>query len=228
MNSFLSWVAGPIIQQVAERNPFGKHYVRLGPLIGIVGYQVYQQGGVLGYALSEKPLLLGKLLGLVAEKDPPADVYLLNLRPMVQDSLNKVKQDEMTFFQLYVVKEFIDQEIDVFEWPPSWKLNEKEDERTAFNIMRISYRKGAAFGFCYPSKFTACWERSYQIQPDKDWQWLYSKGLQISGKQPTTTLPEAITNMANLALIWANNDETVKLHSEDLDFLQSLIQRPNK
>jgi hypothetical protein len=228
MSSFLSLVAGPTIQQVAERNTFGKHYVRLGPLIGIVGYLVYQQGGVLGYALSEKPLLLGKLLGLVDENDPPADVYLLNLRPMVQDSLNKVGKDEITFFQLYIVNEFADLGIDIFEWPPSRKLNEKENEQTAFNIMRISYRKGAAFGYCYPSKFTACWERSYQIQPDKDWQWLHLQGLQISGKQPTTTLSEAITNMANLALNWANNDVTIKLDSEDLDTLQTLARRSSR
>ena len=103
MSIFLSWVAGPTIQQVAERSFFRKQYVRVSRLIGIVGYWVYQQGGVLGYTLGEEPILLGKLMGLVAETDPPADVYLNNFRPAVLDSLNTVDQDEMTFFQIYIV-----------------------------------------------------------------------------------------------------------------------------
>ena len=222
MSSFLSWVAGPTIQQVAEQGYFGKPYVRLSRLIGIVGYWVYQQGGVLGYALSEEPILLGKLMGLVAETDPRADVYLENFRLAVKDSLNTVDQDELTFFQVYIVKELADLGVDIFEWPPSRRLYEKGDEKFAFNVMRISYRKGAAFGYNYPSKFTACWERSYRIQPDNDWEWLYSQGVQISKKQPETTLSEAVTNMANLALNWAKNDEPDKLTIRELDVLENL------
>ncbi len=196
--------------------------MRLSRLIGIVGYWVYQQGGLLGYALSEEPILLGKLLGLVDEKDPRADEYLRKLRPMVSDSLYTVDQNELTFFQVYIVSEFADADIDVFEWPPSKKLDEKADNRYAFNVMRISYRKGAAFGFGFPSKFTDCWERSYRIQPDDDWQWLYSQGLQISEKQPETTLSEAVTNMANLALNWGKNDQPGTLTTLELDFLKNL------
>jgi len=228
MSSFLSWVAGPTIQQVAEQGLFGKPYVRLSRLIGIVGYWVYQQGGVLGYALSEEPILLGKLMGLVPETDPPADVYLRTFRPTVMNGLNTVDQDEMTFFQIYIVKELADFDIDVFEWPPSKKLDEEADEVFAFNVMRISYRKGAAFGFNFPSKFAACWERSYIIQPDNDWQWLYSRGLQISEKQPKTTLSEAITNMANLALNWATNDGSGTLNTQELIILKNLAESSNR
>jgi hypothetical protein len=228
MSSFLSRVAGPIIQQVAEQDSFGKQYVRLSRLIGIVGYWVYQQGGVLGYALSEEPILLGKLMGLVPETDPPADVYLRNFRPAVLDSLNTVDQDEMTFFQIYIVKELSDLGIDIFEWPPSKKLNETADENFAFNVMRISYRKGAAFGYNISSKFTVCWERSYRIQPDSDWPWLYSQGLQISEKQPKTTLSEAITDMANLALNWAKNDGSGTLNAQELIILKNLAESSNR
>jgi hypothetical protein len=228
MSSFLSWVAGPTIQQAAEQSYFGKPFVRLSRFIGIVGYWVYPQGGVLGYALSEEPILLGKLMGLVPETDPPADVYLKNFRPAVLDSLNTVDQDEMNFFQIYIVKELADLSIDVFEWPPSKKLDEKADEIFAFNVMRISYRKGAAFGFNFSSKFAACWERSYRIQPDDDWKWLYSQGLQISEKQPKITLTEAVINMANLALNWAKNNGNVTLNKQELIILNNLAGNSNR
>jgi hypothetical protein len=224
MSIFLSWVAGPHIQQVAERTFFGKHYIRVSRLIGIVGYWVYQQGGVLGYALGDEPLLLGKLLGLFEERDPRADEYLRKLRPMVQDSLNRVDQDELTFFQVYLVNEFADLGIDIFEWPPSEKLNKKADENFAYNVMRISYRKGASFAFNFPSKFRECWERSYNIKLDDDWQWLYSRGLQITAKQPDTTLPEAVINMANLALEWIKNDESDTFSTRESNVLQNLVK----
>ena len=71
MTSFLTVIATPAVQQVAEKSFFGKSHVRIGRLFNVIGYWVYQQGGVMGYALNDNPQLLAKLVA-------PPNTYIDN------------------------------------------------------------------------------------------------------------------------------------------------------
>ena len=102
MISFLTVIAIPAVQQVGKESFLGKSQVRIGELFNVIGYWVYQQGGVMGYALINNPELLAKL---VVSPNTYSDIgkaieELYSLRETVASELEQVRNEEKNFFHL--------------------------------------------------------------------------------------------------------------------------------
>jgi len=222
MLSFLHYVSSPAVQQVSEKGLFGKTFVRLGKLYFTIGYWVFHQGAVLGYSLKDHPTLLGKFLPRI---DPEFAVeYIYNLRTVITGHLTKSEGHKRDFAQLYTIREFRELGIDIMAqpWPPSKTLNTKMNEEAASNIMVRSFHEGVAFGYHFPEIFKECWENTYRIVPDDEWQEARAYGLQISGTQEKRPLSTAIAEIAELALCWMTEDAPHLFSHHEIQLLRNL------
>ena len=231
MASFLTVIATPAIRQVSEKSVFGKPYVRIGRLFNVIGYWVYQEGGVLGYSLRDNSALLGKLAAppeIVNINEAEIIEYFKGLSEKVASELEEVKDEEKTFFYLYTVRELRSIGIELIRWPPDKNLEKKADAEFAGDVMRISFLKGIALGFNFPEQFSIYWDNTYRMRPDSEWQEFRNRhrGLILSKeKQEKRTLKQAIVEMAENAIIWGTHEIPNVLDSHDIEILNSLISR---
>ncbi len=231
MCSFLTFVARPAVEQVTKRPIFGKPYTSIGSLFCVIGWTVYQVGGVLGYCLRDTPKLLAKLAvppGITAINEEEIIKEIKESSSIVESELREVKDEEKTFFYLYTVRELCGIGIDFFQWPPDKRLKEKADAEFAGNVMRISFVRGIDFGFNFPEQFVIYWDNTYRIVPDTEWQELYREGVVVSETQHNPTLKEAIVANAELAMIWNENQSPKMLDPNDICVLQAIIEANRK
>ena len=219
--SFVTLVAAPAWRQVTEKTLFGKLYVRVGRLFMAVGYWVYQQGGALGYGLRGHPTLLGKVLGADPEK---AAEYVAGLGDVVREHPPEAeaKGGEKTFFHLYVVPQLRGLGIDILAWPPSKDLDKKVGPETVELVTRVSFSQGAAFGYHLPELFRECWEITYRMRPDSEWQEARRFGLALSETQQDRPLEGAVAELAAAAVEWAAEEAPGLLDDSELGVLNSL------
>lgn len=231
MASFLTVIVTPAIRQVSEKSVFGKPYVRIGRLFNVIGYWVYQQGGVLGYYLRYSPALLGKLAAppeLTNINETEIVEYFKGLSETVASALEEVKDQEKTFFYLYTVRELRSIGIELIRWPPDKNLEKKADAEFAGDVMRISFLKGIALGFSFPEQFSAYWDNTYRMRPDSEWEEMRKRGIVFSEMQQKRTLNEAIAEMAENAIIWGTHEAPSVLDIHDIEILKSLISHRKK
>jgi hypothetical protein len=224
MINFIAIVAAPSIQLVLEKGLFGKPYIRLGKLVATVGCFVFQEGGVLGYALAGHPTLLGKLITDVST-DIPLEQFtkeLTRTRGLVEKYLAEAEGQEKTFLDLYTIREFRGMGIDILARHPSKKLDEKVNMKMASDVIALAFAKGTAFGYHFPAKFKEYWEQQYRMQPDSEWQNARAHGLALPEVQQTRTLKEAIATIAEMALGW-DAEESHRLDKHEIQFLKSLV-----
>lgn len=220
MASFLSAIAAPAVRQVSEQRLLGKPFVRLGKLFIVVGYWVYQQGGVLGYGLKGHPALLGKLLPRV---DPEqAAKYVASLHEVVTAHLAESEGQEKTFFHLYIIREFRGLGVDITAWPPSKVLYKKVSPEMTSDTMVMSFIEGAALGYHFPELFKEYWDNTYRKRPDSEWQGLRARGIILSEVQQTLSLSAAISNIAEMAHLWAAEEAPQLLDSHEVQLLKRL------
>jgi hypothetical protein len=227
MTSFLTVIATPAVMQVTEKSIFGKPFVRIGRLFHVIGYWVYQQGGVLGYALRDNPGLLGKLASppeITNIKDTEIVEYFKGLSEKVASELKEAKDEEKTFFHLYTVRELRSIGIELIKWPPDKNLDKKADAEFAGDVMRISFIEGIALGFNFPEQFSLYWDNTYRMRPDSEWKEMRKRGIVLSEMQEKRTLKKAIVEMAENAIIWGPNT----LDRHDIEILKSLISHHKK
>jgi len=228
MSSFLAFIASPAVRQVTKRPIFGKPYTTLGSLYGVVGFWVYQAGGVLGYCLRDTPDLLVKL----AE---PAEILLaINTEALikgikesvsiVESGLKEMEGEEKTFFHLYTLRQLRSIGIDSARWPPDKRLNDKADTECAGGVMRTAFVLGIGFGFNLPEEFAVYWDNTYRIRPDSEWQKWYERGIVRSKTQRKQTLEEAIAELAEGAIIWNKGQSPKVLDANDIRVLQEIIK----
>ena len=225
MTSFLTIIATPAVQQVGEKSLFGKPKVSIGSLFGVIGFWVYQQGGVVGYALRDNPNLLTKL---VAPPDTclngeQAVQEMHSLRETVASAVEQVKHEEKTFWHLYTLRELHSIGIKLTSSPPDKALKKKADANFAGNVMRIAFIEGCALGFNFPDEFLTYWEETYQIRPPGKWIEMYERGIVHSKVQPLRTLGNAIRETAEAAIAWAEEEASGILNDDDIRSLQKLI-----
>lgn len=231
MSSFLSFLATPVIKQVSKKTIFGKPYARIGSLFAVVGFSVYQAGGVLGYFLRETPNLLAKLAvppGITTINEKQIIKEIKESSSIIESELKEVEDEEKTFFYLYTVRELRNIGIDFFRWPPDKKLNKKANADFAGDVMRIAFIKGIDFGFNFPEQFAIYWDNTHRIIPDSEWQELHQRGVVLSETQRNLTLNEAIVDIAEGAIIWGTNQSPNMLDPNDICVLQAIIEANKK
>jgi hypothetical protein len=227
MPSFLTFLATPAVKQVSKKPIFGKPYTNVGRLFIVIGWWVYQQGGVLGYCSRDIPNLLAKLA-------VPPQITTINTAEIikgikesssiVESELKEMEGKEKTFFHLYTVRELRSIGIDFPQWPPDKKLNEKVDAESAAQVMRTSFVRGIDFGFNFPEEFAVYWGNTYRIRPDSKWQEWYERGIVRSKLQQKRTLKEAIVELAEGALVWNKSQSPKKLNDNDICVLKGIIE----
>jgi hypothetical protein len=231
MSSFLTFLATPTVKQVTKRPIFGKPYTRIRSLFLVIGYMVYQEGGVLGYCLRDTPNLLAKLAvppGITTINEEEIIKEIKESSSIVESQLKEMEGEEKTFFYLYTVRELRGIGIDFFRWPPDKRLKEKADAKFAGDVMRISFVRGIDFGFNFPEQFAIYWDNTYRIVPDSEWQELYQRGIVLSKTQFNPTLKEFIVAIAELAIIWNKNQSPKMLDPNDICVLQAIIEANRK
>lgn len=205
MTSFLTVIAQPTINRVAEKQLIGKPYVRVGKLFKVLGNRIYQQGGVLGYSLRNKPQLLGRLAA--TEKFPVMNEtetvdYFGGLSAQIASELEEVKDYDKTFFNLYTMRELRSVGIELISRPPDKRLEEKAGDDFARDLIEVSFHKGIGLGFNFPEQFSMYWNNSYSIKPDNELEQLSKQGLVLSEIQERRTLNDAIIEIAEVAMSW--------------------------
>ena len=230
MSSFLTFVARPAVKQVAKRPIFGKPYTSIGSLFIVIGWWVYQEGGVLGYFLRDTPNLLAKLAvppGITAINEEEIIKEIKESSSIVESELKEVEDEEKTFFHLYTFRELRDIGIDILREPLDKhlkKLREKADVDYAGLVMRIAFVKGIDFGFNFPEEFATYWDNTYRIWPDSKWQEWRQRGIVRSKTQHKLTLNEAIVEIAEGAIIWNRNQSPKMLEPNDICVLKGIIE----
>lgn len=226
MASFLTVIATPAIRQVTEKSIFGGPYVRIGRLFHVIGYWVYQQGGVLGYALRDNPALLGKLAAppeITNTNEVEIVEYFKELSEKVASELEEVKDEEKAFFHLYTVRELRGIGIELIRWPPDKNLEKKANAEFVGDVMRISFIKGIALGFNFPEQFSIYWDNTYRVRSDSEWEEMRNRGIVLSEMQEKRTLKKAIVEMAENAILWGTDESPHSLDKDDIETLKSLI-----
>jgi len=227
MASFLTFLAAPAVRQVSKRPVFGKPYVTVGSLFCTIGWWVYQSGGVLGYCLRDSPNVLARLAvppGIAAINEDQIIQEVRGSADIVAAELKEAEDDEKTFFYLYTVRELRGIGIDIQQWPPDKRLNEKADAEFAGDVMRISFVRGIDLGFNFPGQFAVYWENTCRVRPDTEWQKWCERGIVPSKIQQRLTLKAAITEVLEGAVVWNKSQSPSMLASDDIRVLQAVIE----
>lgn len=230
MSSFLTFLVTPAVQQVVKTPIFRKPYTSVGSLFIVIGWWVYQQGGVLGYVFRDNPNLLAKLavppeITVIDEKQIIAE--LKELSSEVESRLKENEAEEKTFFHLYTFRELRNIGVDLSRGPLGKnlkKLREKVNAELAGDVMRMAFAEGTAFGFNFPEQFAIYWENTYRMRPDSEWQEWRQRGIILSEKQQKLELNEAIAELAEGAIIWNENQSPKMLDRNDIGVLQAIIE----
>ena len=227
MSSFLSFLAAPAVKQASKRPIFGKPYTSIGSLFIVIGWWVYQQGGVLGHCLRDTPNLLAKLAvpsGTTAIKKEEIIREIKESSSIVESELEEMKGEEETFFHLYTVRELHRIGIDFPQWPPDKRLYEKASADSAGDVMRISFVRGIDLGFNFPDEFAVYWDNTYKIWPDSKWKAWCGRGIAHSKIQHKQTLKEAIVELAEGAITWNKSQSPKMLDANDTNVLRRIIE----
>jgi hypothetical protein len=164
---------------------------------------------VLGYSLRNKPQLLGRLAAtdkLSAMNETKTVDYFGGLSEQIASELEEVKDYDKTFFNLYTLRELRSVGIELISRPPDKRLEEKADDDFARDLMEVSFHKGIGLGFNFPEQFSTYWDNSYRIKPDNELEQLSKHGLVLSEMQDRRTLNDAIIEIVETALSWAEKE----------------------
>ena len=234
MSSFLSFLAKPAVKQVSKRPIFGKPYTSIGSLFCVIGWWVYQAGGVLGYCLRDTPNLLAKLAappGITTINEEEIIKEIKESSCIVESELKEMEDEEKTFFHLYTVRRLRGIGIDLLRGPLDKNLKnlrKKANAEFAGDVMRIAFVEGIDFGFNFPDQFAIYWDNTYRIRPDGEWQKLRQRGIVLSKVQRKLTLNEAIVEIAEGAIIWGKNQSPNILDPNYFCVLQAIIEANKK
>jgi hypothetical protein len=220
MPKFVTIVVAPALEQVIEQPFFGKPHARLGRLFTVVGAWVYPQGGALGYGLRGHPALLGKLLG--ANPDEATEYVTEALADLVREYPPEAEGGEKDFFHIYVVRGLRDVGVDILAWPPSKKLDEKQDPQFVAEVATLAFHEGARFGYHLPELFRECWENTFRMPLAVGWQEAQRFGLELFETQKALPLEGAVAELAAGAIGWASEEAAGLLDDSELDVLKSL------
>jgi len=227
MSSFLTFLATPAIKQVSKKPIFGEPYTSIGSLFIVIGWWVYQAGGVLGFCLRDTPDLLAKLAAPPGIETINTEEIIKGIKEsssIVESRLKEAEDEEKTFFHLYTLRQLRSIGIDSARWPPDKRLNDKADTECAGGVMRISFVEGIDFGYNFPEQFAIYWDNTYRIRPDSEWQEWRERSIVHSKIQYKQTLKEAIVQIVEGAITWGTSQSPNMLDPNDIRVLQEIIK----
>jgi hypothetical protein len=197
----------------------------------VIGWWVYQRGGVLGYCLRDTPDLLAKLAAPPGIETINTEEIIKGIKEsssIVESRLKEAEDEEKTFFHLYTVRKLRNIGIDLLQWPPDKNLNKRADAEFAGDVMRISFVEGIDLGYNFPERFAIYWDNTYKIWPDSKWQEWRERGIVHSKIQHKQTLKEAIVEIAEGAITWGTSQSPNMLDPNDIRVLRAIIEANRK
>jgi len=223
VDELIALLAYPALDRAPEKRLFGKPYIRLGRLVFMVGFWVFQRAALLGYGLRNEPVILGKLLGSPVGEELS---FVLTLREDAEGRLRETPADEFNFVQMYAVRVLRYMGIEYPTWPPNKALERKCDPLEVNILVRSAFWAGAAVGHHFPERFQACWENSNRIQPAAEWQEMRAAGLGLPEMQEENPLEEALSLVMQISAAWANELAAKRFSSDELAILTRLAENP--
>jgi len=148
---------------------------------------------------------------------------LYGTKEVAEKELKSTENEEKTFFNLYTVRELRQAGIDLIKFPPDKALDKKVDFESASQIMRLAFIKGVAFGFHYPEQFVNCWDASYKVVPDEEWEEAWKRGI-VPEKQRAIPFGQAVCDLCEGAIAWNTDESPRVLDSSDIRILQNILK----
>lgn len=202
---------------------FGKKYIRLGPLLSTVGGWMFQAGGTLGYGLRDHPVILGKLLGVPADR---ANEYVQNtLQEIATSQLAQTSGKDKTLADLFLFPTLAQSG---YELTPGAKwINIKvHDMERIWEFVQTAFQKGAAISFHFPKDFRIYWTNTFKLRPQKEWDEAYRRGIVTTKQQDILILEDEASNALAGALAaaidWVRASAPTQLTSDELSILKKL------
>ena len=198
---------------------FGGPYVRQGPLLLTVGGWMFQCGSLLGYSLKDNPLILGKLLGIPAER---AEEYVRDvLQKIASNQLAQASSKDATLHQLYLFPTLREAGYELTPGAKWIDVRIKEDEMI-FNLVNIAFQKGAGVGFHFPKEFQVYWANMYKPRSEDEWDEAYRMGIVNTPQQNILILEEEVRNVLADSADWIEENVPAQLTRQEISTLRNL------
>lgn len=220
--SVADWFAAIAVPKVTEGGGlFGKRYIRLGPLLTAYGGWMFQAGGTLGYGLRDHPVILGKLLGVPADR---ANDYVGDtLQGLATSQLAQTSRDDQTLADLFLFPELAQSG---YELTPGaeWINIKVHDTERIWKFAQIAFQKGVAIGFHFANDFRIHWANTFRQRPQEEWDEAYRRGIVTTQQQEILILEDEARNALAGALGWVVGSAPTQLTSDELSTLEKLAR----
>jgi hypothetical protein len=201
---------------------FGKKYIRLGPLLCTVGGWMFQAGGTLGYGLRDHPVILGKLLGVPADR---ANEYVQNtLREIATSQLAQTSGKDKTLADLFVFPTLAQSGYDLTPGAKfaKWINIKVHDMERVWGFVQTAFQKGAAISFHFPEDFRIYWTNTFKPRPQKEWDEAYRLGIVTTQQQDILVLEDETRSALAGVTDWVRTTAPTQLTSDELSILEKL------
>lgn len=222
--SVADWFAAIAVPKLTEGGGlFGKRYIRLGPLFTAYGGWMFQAGGTLGYGLRDHAVILGRLLGVPADR---ANDYVGDtLQELATSQLAQSSSSDQTLAHLFLFPELAQWG---YELTPgaNWINIKVHDTERIWEFAQIAFQKGAAIGCHFADDFRIHWANTYRQRPQEEWDEAYRRGIVTTQQQEILILEDEARNALAGALGWVRGSAPTQLTSDELSTLEELAGSP--
>lgn len=201
---------------------FGKKYIRLGPLLCTVGSWMFQAGGTLGYGLRDHPVILGKLLGIPADRE---NEYVRDtLQELATNQLAQASGKDRTLADLFFFPTLAQSG---YELTPAakfakWTNIKVHDMERIWGFVQTAFQKGAAISFHFPKDFRIYWTNTFKPRPQKEWEEAYRLGIVTTQQQDILILEDEARSALAGVTDWVRTTAPTQLTSDELSILEKL------
>ena len=166
-------------------------------------------------------MILGKVLGSPSGQEFP---LIQSLKKDAEERLRQTPAGDFNFLQMYAVQELKAMGIEFPAWPPSKALERKCGPPQVMSLATSSFVSGAAVGHHFPDEFRECWENSYRLRPDDEWQAMRAAGLELPETQQENPLGAHISEVFGIAAAWAAEGGAQRFSAAELAVLARLAE----
>jgi hypothetical protein len=180
---------------------------------------MFQAGGTLGYGLRDHPIILGKLLGVPADR---ANEYVQNiLQEIATNQLAQASGKDKTLADLFFYPTLAQSG---YELTPGAKwINIKvHDMEKIWEFVQTAFQKGAAISFHFPKDFRIYWTNTFKPRPQKEWDEAYRLGIVTTQQQDILILEDEASNALAGVIDWVRASAPTQLMSDELSILEKL------
>jgi hypothetical protein len=216
--------AGVVLPKITEGGGFfGKKYVRLGSLFLTAGGWMFQAGGTLGYALRDHPVILGKLLGVPADR--ANDYVQRTLHGIAIGQLAQTSGKDKTLADLFLFPTLAQSR---YELAPAAKFAEwvkikVHDMKKVWEFVQTAFQKGAAISYHFPEDFRTYWANTFKPRPQEEWDEAYRRGVVNTPQQEVLILEDEADNALADVMNWVRVRAPTQLTSDELSILEKLV-----